>query len=190
MAAETTTENWFALQVKARKERFTASLLIGKGYETLLPTYRSQRRWSGQQKEISAPLFPGYVFCRFDAVKRLPILVTPGVMAVVGRGRIPVPVQDEEILAIRTLVSSGLPVEPWPYLEVGQRVRIEDAALSGLEGILIGFKGSRRIIVSISLLRRSVSLEIERARVSPIQSTQATGTGTLSPRAILGGAIA
>ncbi len=190
MAAETTTENWFAVQVKARKERFTASLLIGKGYETLLPTYRSQRRWSSQQKEVCAPLFPGYVFCRFDAVKRLPILVTPGVMAVVGRGRVPLPVQDSEILAIKTLVSSGLPVEPWPYLEVGQRVRIEDAALSGLEGILIGFKGARRIIVSISLLRRSVSLEIERARVSPIQSTQATGTGALSPQAILGGAIA
>ena len=161
MAVELITEQWFALQVKARKERFTASLLAGKGYETLLPTYRSQRRWSlSREKEISTPLFPGYVFCRFDAVKRLPILVTPGVMAVVGRGRVPVPVQDSEILAIQTLVSSGLPVEPWPYLEVGQRVRIEDAALSGLEGILIGFKGSRRIIVSISLLRRSVSLEI------------------------------
>src|SRR6202167_588076 len=155
MAAELTTEHWFALQVKARRERFTASLLVGKGYQTLLPTYRSQRRWSGQQKEISAPLFPGYVFCRFDAVKRLPILVTPGVMAVVGRGRVPVPVQDAEILAIRTLVSSGLPIEPWPYLEVGQRVRIEDHALRGMEGILLGFKGHRRIVVSITLLHRS-----------------------------------
>ncbi len=190
MAAELTTEHWFALQVKARRERFTASLLVGKGYQTLLPTYRSQRRWSGQEKEVSAPLFPGYIFCRFDALKRLPILVTPGVMAVVGRGRVPIPVEDSEIAAIETLVSSGLPVEPWPYLEVGQRVRIEDAALSGLEGILIGFKGSRRIIVSISLLRRSVSLEIERARVSPVPSPRAATAGSLSPQAVLGGAIA
>jgi transcriptional antiterminator NusG len=189
MGVELTSEQWFALQVKVRRERFTASLLVGKGYQTLLPTYRSQRRWSSQPKEISTPLFPGYVFCRFDALKRLPILVTPGVMAVVGRGRVPVPVEDSEISAIQTLVSSGLPLEPWPYLEVGQRVRIEDAALSGLEGILLGFKGSRRIIVSVSLLRRSVALEIERARVSPVRSTRAVA-GSLSPEAMLGGAIA
>ena len=91
--------------------------------------------------------------------------------------------------ATETATTAGTS-QVWPYLEVGQRVRIEDAALSGLEGILIGFKGSRRIIVSISLLRRSVSLEIERARVSPIQSTEPTGAGTLSPQAILGGALA
>lgn len=190
MGSESHSECWYALQVKARRERFTASLLVGKGYETLLPTYRSERLWSGQQKEVSAPLFPGYVFCRFDALKRLPILVTPGVMAVVGRGRVPIAVEDSEISAIQTMVSSGLPVEPWPYLEVGQRVRIEDAALSGLEGILIGFKGSRRIIVSISLLRRSVSLEIERARVSPLQSPAAAPEGALSPRALRDGATA
>ena len=190
MGTELTTEQWFALQVKARRERFTASLLVGKGYETLLPTYRSHRRWRGEAKEVNDPLFPGYVFCRFDVSKRLPILVTPGVMAVVGRGRVPIAVDDSEISAIQTLISSGRPVEPWPYLEVGQRVRIEDASLSGVEGILIGFKGSQRIIVSISLLRRSVALEIDRARVSPVQGTKAAASGSLSPRALLDGLIA
>src|ERR1700683_5379351 len=138
MTPETGNHQWFALQVRTRWESSTAVLLSGKGYEALLPTYKTKKRWNGRLREISAPLFPGYVFCRFDALKRLPILVTPGVMAVVGRGRTPVPVEDSEISAIQTLVSSGLPVEPWPYLEVGQRVRIEDAALSGLEGILMG----------------------------------------------------
>ena len=90
-----------------------------------------------------APLFPGYIFCQFDAQKRLPILVTPGVVAVVGRGRIPVPIEDSEIASIQAVVSSGFHAEPWPYLEIGQRIRIEDEALdsslNGLEGILINF---------------------------------------------------
>jgi transcription antitermination factor NusG len=140
------------------------------------------KRWRGKSTGVSAPLFPGYVFCQFDAVKRLPILVTPGVLAVVGRGRIPVPVEDSEIDAIQRVVSSGLRAEPWPYLEVGQQVRIQDGALRGLEGILTNFKGSRRIVVSVSLLCRSVSLEIERSAVYPIQSTR---TAVVEPFAIL-----
>jgi transcription antitermination factor NusG len=161
-------EPWFAVQVRARWERSTATLLGNKGYRTLLPTYACQRRRNGQ--ETKAPLFPGYVFCQFDVYNRLPILITPGVIALVGRGRVPVPVEPSEINAIQTMVSSGLPLSPWPYLEVGQKVRIEDHALRGLEGILVAFKGSHRIVVSISLLCRSVALEIDRTLVSPIRS--------------------
>jgi transcription termination/antitermination protein NusG len=183
-------ENWFAVQVRTRWERSTATLLAGKGYDIILPTYKAKRRWSGRLKHVVAPLFPGYVFCRFDALKRLPILVTPGVIAVVGTGRNPVPVEDGEISAIQAVVSSGLSAEPWPYLEMGQRVRIEDDALRGLEGILIGFKGSHRIVVSVSLLRRSVALEIERSRVSLLHPTRDTVTDSLSLQPLLDGVIA
>lgn len=161
-------QRWFALQVKVRCEGSTAGFLSGKGYETFVPTYRTTRRWGGRVQEISATLFPGYVFCQFDAQKRLPILVTPGVVSVVGRGRVPVPLEDSEIAAVRAAVSSGFRLEPWPYLEIGQRVRIQDESLSGLEGILIDFKGGHRIVVSVSLLRRSVAMEIDRSRVRPI----------------------
>jgi transcription antitermination factor NusG len=129
-------------------------------------------QWGSSSKEDASPLFPGYLFCRFDAIKRLPILVTPGVIAVVGRGRIPIPVEDSEIEAIQKAISTGFPVEPWPYLEVGQLVRIEGGALSGVEGILTGFKGTRRIVLSVSLLRRSLALEIDRSAIRPIQATQ------------------
>ena len=105
---------------------------------------------------------------RFDAQNRLPILITPGVISVVGRGRVPLPVDDTEIAGIQTLVASGLAVEPWPYLELGQRIRIESDALRGLEGILINIKGNHRIVVSVSLLRRSVALEVDRSSVVPI----------------------
>jgi len=142
--------------------------LSGKGYETLLPTYKLKKSWSGKVREVSAPLFPGYVFCQFDAQNRLPVLVTPGVIAVVGRGKTPVPVEDGEVAAVQALVSSGFRAEPWPFLELGQRVRIESEPLEGLEGILINFKGNHRIVLSVSLLRRSVALEIDRSCVRPL----------------------
>jgi transcription antitermination factor NusG len=173
MSPGTDGPRWFALQVRTRWESSTAVLLSGKGYQTLLPTYQTKKRWNGRLRQLNAPLFPGYVFCQFDALNRLPILVTPGVIAVVGRGRIPVPVEDAEIAAIQTVVSSGLRAEPWPYLEIGQKIRIESASLNGLEGVLIKFKGNHRIVVSVSLLRRSVALEIDRTCVSPLGPTRA-----------------
>jgi transcription antitermination factor NusG len=180
-------QRWFALQVRTRWESSTALLLTGKGYNAFLPTYKTKKRWSGRFKVVDAPLFPGYVFCQFDCQKRLPVLVTPGVIAVVGRGRVPLPVDDAEIAAIQSAVSSGIRAEPWPYLEVGQRVRIEDEAFGGLEGILINLKGNHRIVISVSLLRRSVALEIERARVIPVRPARSAGLEPLaSPRLVEG----
>src|ERR1700690_260414 len=146
-------QRWFALQVRTRWEGSTAVLLSGKGYQTFLPTYKTRKRWKGRVREVESALFTGYVFCNFDAQKRLPILGTPGVISVVGQGRIPLPVDDCEMAAIQSVASSGLRAEPWPYLEVGQRIRIEQDVLQGLEGILISFKGSHRLVVSVSLLR-------------------------------------
>jgi transcription antitermination factor NusG len=167
-------QRWYALQVRARWENSTASQLSGKGYGTFLPTFKGKRGRNGRSKEQTMPLFPGYVFCQFDVFNRLPILMTPGVLAVVGRGRIPIHVEDSEIASLQMMISSGLPAEPWPYLEVGQRVRIEEGALSGLEGILVSFNGGSRIIVSVSLLRRSVSLEIDRFSVGPVPSQRSS----------------
>jgi transcription antitermination factor NusG len=183
-------QRWFALQVRTRWESSTAVLLSGKGYQTLLPTYQAKKRWNGRVKQVSAPLFPGYVFCQFDALKRLPILVTPGVISVVGRGRFPFPVNENEISAIQTIVSSGFQAEPWPYLEVGQKIRIESDSLNGLEGILINFKGNNRIVVSVSLLRRSVALEIDRDCVRPVAPARGSSLDAVVAHPLLQGVIA
>jgi transcription antitermination factor NusG len=162
--------SWFALQIRSRWESTTAGLLRGKGLETLLPTYTTKRKWSDRVKLVEAPLFPGYVFCRFDVHNRLPVLITPGVISVVGRGKTPIAVDDAEIFSIQAALGSGIQMEPWPYVEIGERVRIKDDVLDGMEGILTSFKGSDRVVISVSLLRRSVALEIDRSRISPLES--------------------
>jgi transcription antitermination factor NusG len=159
---------WYALQVRPRYEKVIASTLLGKGYEGFLPLYVHRSRWSDRIKEVHLPLFPGYLFCRFDINRRLPILVTPGVIHVVGIGQTPYPVAEDEISALKAIVLSGLQAEPRSYLNIGERVRIEIGPLAGVEGILTSLKGSSRLIVSVSLLQRSVSVEISEAWVVPV----------------------
>lgn len=170
MSARPSCDRWYAVQVRTRWETSTTTVLGGKGYRTFLPTHAVQKPWGrNTSKGSPAPLFPGYVFCQFDPSARLPILVTPGVIAVVGTGRTPIPVEDSEIEAIQKVVSSGLQAKPWPYLEVGEQVRIQSGPLTGLKGILTSFKGVSRVVVSISLLSRSVAVEIDRSTVSPVR---------------------
>lgn len=164
----TSSFSWFALQIRSRWEATTAGLLQSKGLETFLPTYSTKRKWSDRVKVVDSPLFPGYVFCRFDVHNRLPVLITPGVLSVVGRGKTPIPVDDREIRSIQAAVGAGIQMEPWSYVEIGERVRIKDDVFDGMEGILASFKGSDRVVISVTLLRRSVALEIDRSRITPL----------------------
>ncbi len=171
---------WFALQTRSRYEHFVAAMLRGKGYELFLPVYTCQRRWSDRIKELELPLFPGYLFCRFNPLDRFPILVTPGVIQVVGIGKSPVPVDDAEIVALQTAVQSGLPRQPWPFLQIGKRVRVEYGPLCGLEGILVDFKGRHRLVLSATLLQRSVAVEVDGASVISIPQPHRAYTGPAS----------
>lgn len=155
--------SWYALQVHARLASSAATSLRSKGYEEFLPLYKSRRRWSDRIKYIDLPLFPGYLFCQCNPQERLlPILTTPGVKNVISAGRTPVPVPEEEIASVKRIVKSGLYVEPWPYLPVGSKVRIERGPLAGLDGLIVDADKGNRLVVSVSLLQRSVAVEIDR----------------------------
>jgi Transcription antiterminator len=168
---------WFALQVRTRFESLVATLLHQKGYPVLLPTCTSRRQWNDRVRDLQVPLFPSYLFCRFDPAKRLPILTTPHVISVVGVGRTPVPVDDKEIAAIREVMNSGQDAKPWPYLHDGQKVRIKGGPLRGLCGILLSVKAEYRLILSVTLLRRSIAVEVERSAVVPVQEEPASVRG-------------
>ena len=159
---------WYAVQCWLRKESLIAAQLEGQGIECFLPKYKSLREWSDRKKEVERPLFPGYLFCRFDYTQRRPVVVTPGVLQIVGCGRTPTPIEDREIQAIQIAVASGVSGQPWPYLEVGEKVRIHTGTLSGLEGILVNFKGNHRVVLSVTLLQRSVALEVDLSWVTSL----------------------
>lgn len=160
---------WFALRVKSHCEKVAAASLRSRDYAEFLPLYRSRWRWSDRWVELERPLFPGYVFCRFDPDHRLPILTIPSLVHIVGIGRVPLPVEDSEIAAVQSVVRSGLAAQPWPYIRVGDVVRVRYGVLRDLEGILIEVKKRHRLVVSIALLQRSVAVEIGRDWVSLVR---------------------
>lgn len=148
-------------------------MLRAKGYDEYLPVYPSRRRWSDRVKQVNVPLFPGYLFCRFDPrVRLVPILSTAGVIGIVGSGKTPIPISEEEIEAVRRVLHSGLAIQQWPFLGVGSRVYIERGPLSGIEGVITNADKIFRLVVSVRLLKRSVAVEIDRdwARPAPISS--------------------
>jgi transcription antitermination factor NusG len=160
---------WYALSVRPRFEKLVQTHLEKRGHEVFLPTYVSRNRWSDRVKSVTVPLFPGYTFCRFDFNRRLSVLTTPGVQFVVGVKRTPLPVDEEEILTLQRSLSSGQPLQPWPYINVGQTVEIEQGPLEGLSGIVVRVKNVDRLIVSVSLLMRSVAVELDHHSIRPVK---------------------
>ncbi|MGO9970845.1 MAG: transcription termination/antitermination protein NusG [Bryobacteraceae bacterium] len=155
-------ERWFALRVKSRCEKGVANIARNKGFEAFLPLYQSHRRWSDRLKRIELPLLPGYIFCRLNPQQRLPLLTIPGSLDFVSFGKTPAPVEDAEIAAIQMVIRSGLSTEPWRFLDGGRRVRLEGGPLTGLEGILVETAKPQRVVVSVTLVERSVAVAIER----------------------------
>jgi transcription antitermination factor NusG len=160
---------WYGIRTKRKFEKVAALSLANKGYEQYLPFYRRRLRWSDRVIEKETPLFPGYLFCRFDALKRLAILTTPGVVAVVSVGNQPAPIPDCEIAVVEAVVRSGIAAEPWPYLREGQRVGIVNGPLRGVEGVLLKKKADQwLVVVSVHILQRSVSIEVDRDWIDAI----------------------
>ena len=166
-------KQWFALQLRPRFEKVVAMHLRGKGYDEYLPVYRSRRIWSDRVKEIELPLFPGYTFCKFDIRDRLPVLVIPGVMSVVGFGGVPMPILEDEISAVNRVVTSGLKYGPWPTISTGESVRVKYGPLRGLEGVVMEIKKNYHLIISVNMLQRSVAVEIDRDCVTPLSENRA-----------------
>ena len=159
---------WVGVRVRSRCEKMAADSLRGKGYEVFLPLYRARRQWSDRVKVIEQPLFPGYLFCRLDVTARAPVVETPGVVSFVSFGRTPAAVDEQVIRNIQEIIRSGLPMGPWPYLREGQRVEVSQGPLKGLRGILTRLKNEFRVVVSVTLLQRSVAVEVDREIVRPL----------------------
>ena len=160
---------WFAVKVHTRSEPTAVAALRNRGYEPFAPMVRERRRYSDRMTFVETPVFPGYVFCRFDPHQKVPILTCPAVEYIVSFAGVLTIVPDEEIDAVRRALVAG--ARPQPYLAIGQKVRVEYGALAGVEGILERHGKEHRLVVSVHLLQRSVSLEIDEDQVSALPSS-------------------
>ena len=161
---------WYAIQTRARHEKMVATQLRNKGIETFLPLISQTHRWSDRNKKVQIPLFPCYSFLRLEASphKQVAVLQTPGVVGFVGVRGAGLPIPDKEIEDIQTLLTNEMTCTLYPFLKIGQRVRIRGGCLDGTEGILVAKNGSRSLVVSIEMIQRSVAVCIEGYGVEPL----------------------
>lgn len=159
--------HWYALYTNGRHEKKVVELLSNRKVNCYLPLYRSVRRWQDRRKEVDLPLFPGYVFVRIALRSRLQVLTVPGVVQIVTFNGKPAPVADSEIDGLRQGLSCSTSIEPHPYLKIGKRVRVRSGPFAGMHGILVRRKHKYRLVLSIDLIMRSLSVEIDEAEVEP-----------------------
>jgi transcription antitermination factor NusG len=166
---------WYAVHTRSHFEKRVADELLTKEVETYLPASREVHQWKDRKKVVNVPVFPGYVFVRIsdDSGIRLRVVQTNGAIRILGHGYDIEPIPDAEIEAVRKLVDSGLPLLSHPFLKEGARVRIRRGALEGIEGLLSRFKDRTRIVVSIEMLSRSVSTEIDMHNVEVLRPAAA-----------------
>lgn len=159
--------HWFALTIHPKHENLAERGLRHQGFEAYLPVHRVRRQWSDRAKELAMVLFPGYLFCRFDATDKLRVLTSPGVRSIVSVGRDPLPVDDSEIESIQALLGSGRPVDVCPYIRIGQHVRIAQGPFESIRGVIARVKDTWRVVVSVEALGCSVAVELDADQLRP-----------------------
>jgi transcription antitermination factor NusG len=157
--------HWYALYVRSKRERAVETALRDKGFETYLPMIRETRMYSSKKRTAEVPCFPNYLFCKIDPADRLPVMITPDLYSIVGNGHSPVSIPDSEIQALKAMINSRYSLERHSHLSAGERVLISAGPLAGVEGVLLRTGNSPRVAVSISLLCRSISAEVDTCNI-------------------------
>ncbi|MDK2744700.1 MAG: UpxY family transcription antiterminator [Nitrospira sp. BO4] len=168
---ETSTPNgprWYALRTKSRHEKLVRDQLDKRGIEPLLPTVKRLSQWKDRKKEIEVPLFSGYCFVRFSQRERMPVQKTAGVVEIVGSGSRPEPIPEQEIDALRRLMTSVLPYDPHPYLHEGMKVEVVRGPLQGVQGILLRKEKRHRLVLGVRVIQQAAVVEIDVNDVVPV----------------------
>jgi transcription antitermination factor NusG len=160
--------HWYAVYTRHQHEKTVAGALARRGVDVFLPLYTERSRWADRIKILQKPLFPCYVFVHADSNNRLDIQQTPGVYYLVGGSTGPAPILADEIAAIRSALAGPLLVEPYPFLSVGDWVRVKAGPLAGVEGILVRKKNTERLILSVEILQKSVAVDLDGSLVERV----------------------
>ena len=159
---------WYALHTRSRHEKVVRDQLSAKGVTNLLPLWHKRSVWKDRVKMIDVPLFSGYIFGHFALKSKLEVLQTVGVVRIVGLNGQAIPVPEEQIQAVQTMVEKRLHYDPHPFLQEGMRVRVKHGVLKGAEGVLVAKKQHYRLVISVDLIQKSVAVDIDSADVEPL----------------------
>jgi transcription antitermination factor NusG len=169
--------HWYVLQTRSRYEKRVRDQLAAKHIMALLPLWRKRSLWKDRVRCVEVPLFSGYLFGYFALQEKVAVLKTVGVARIVGVHGMAVPMPEEQMAAVHTMVEHRLPYDPYPYLAEGMRARITRGVLTGAEGTLVAKGPKYRLVIPIELIQQAVAVDVDRADVEPLER-QSHGTCT------------
>lgn len=174
---------WYVIYTRHQHEKTVAQILTSKGFEIFLPLYVGVNRWSDRTKMLSLPLFPCYVFLKGGLDRRFDLVTTPGIHSLVSCAGQPAAVPTDEMNALRRAVESGASVEPHPFLECGDWVRVKSGLLAGVQGILVRKKNLYRLVLSVEILGKAAAVEVDGFLVEKINSNRSR-SGSVDRRVV------
>jgi transcription antitermination factor NusG len=161
-------KNWFAVFVTPRHEKRVDEHCRVRGIESFVPLFHVQRNWKdGSRRMLQLPVFPTYIFVKIAGSDRTSVLQVPGIISIVGAGRQLLPLSDTYIHFLREGLRQGK-IEPHPYLTAGARVRIRCGVMAGMEGILIRRKNGFRVVLTLDIIMKSVTVEVAIGDIEPL----------------------
>jgi transcription antitermination factor NusG len=166
---------WFAVWTRSRQEKVAAAVLQMSGVQYFLPLKSELRQWSDRKQTVSVPLFSGYLFVRMNPTKdsRLRVLKAPGIAGFVGNGAGPLPIPDQQIEDVRTVLTQQVQCTTIPILEEGDRVRVVRGPLAGVQGRLLQCKSTSRLLISIDMVNTSLAVNLSWQDVESLDSAVA-----------------
>lgn len=151
---------WHVLHLLTNHEKRVAQHLAARSVEHYLPLYTERVKWTDRTVVAERPLFPGYIFVRSLFRNRITVISTPGVLRMLGDKDSDL-VSCEELYKIREGLSTGLLLRPHPEVSVGKRVRVRSGIFTGSTGIVTELRRQCKVIISLSAIHQSFSLEVE-----------------------------
>jgi transcriptional antiterminator RfaH len=159
--------NWYAIYTKPKTEEIVSEKLKRAGIEVYNPKLRLKKYLRNQYCEVIEPLFPCYVFGKFDPEKyQWMITYTRGVKKIVGDKTNPWPVAEDIIDFIRGNEKDGVVAMRCEELSEGDRVRISEGPFSGLTGMFRKvIKGTERVVLLLNAIEYQARVIVERASI-------------------------
>ena len=150
---------WYAFVTRPRHEKKVQHYLDQAGIQNYLPLHRTLNQWKDRRRWVESPLFSCYIFCHIPYVRRYDVLQVPSVARIVAFNNEPTPVRDQEIEAIRRVLSGPQKVQVMDGIVEGSRVRIVNGPLADLEGVLTQHRGANYFVIHIEAIGKSVLVD-------------------------------
>jgi transcription antitermination factor NusG len=163
--------SWYAVSTRSRQEKVAASMLENLAIVHFLPLFNEERQWSDRKQMVTLPLFPGYVFVKITRSHELQlrVLKVPGIVDFVGNRKGPLAIPECDIESVRAVVLQGVGCSPHPFLKAGCRVRVVRGVLAGVEGTLSRCGTESKLVISVEMIQRSVSVSVAASDVEPLR---------------------